>query len=141
MRNLQLQIASHYLTAPLILLHRYAYLEKIVSATGDANSWNNNKSRHPLCRMYRNIQSAHAISLSPASGNVGSSVSVSGSGLVASHAITATFSGAAVTLSGTTSTDSSGAFAGTTFTVPASTSGAKTVLFLMARILLLQPIL
>ena len=66
-----------------------------------------------------------SISLSPTSGNAGSTVTVSGSGFAASKQITATFAGSSVTLSGTTSTDSTGAFSGATFTVPTSTAGGS----------------
>ncbi len=104
-----------------------AYLEKIVSATGTAYSGTTVSPATRYAGCIATFRAAHAISLTPATGNVGSSVSVSGSGLVATHSITATFNSAGVTLSGTTSTDSSGSFTGATFTVPASTSGAKTV--------------
>ena len=67
-----------------------------------------------------------AISLSPTTGIVGSSVTVTATGMLGSHAgVTATFGGAAVTLSATTTTSTGGLSA--TFTVPASTSGAQTV--------------
>jgi hypothetical protein len=68
-----------------------------------------------------------SISLSPATGPVGTSVTVSGQGFAASSAITATFGGSAVTLSGVTSTGSSGSFSGATFTVPSSSAGSKSV--------------
>jgi hypothetical protein len=63
------------------------------------------------------------ISLSPTSGNAGSTVTVSGSGFADNSALTATFAGSGVTLSGTTSTNSSGSFTGATFSVPTSTAG------------------
>ena len=70
---------------------------------------------------------AATISLSPTSGHVGDSVTVSGSGFAASSDITATFDGSPVTLSVTTNTDSSGSFSGATFTVPTSTAGDQSV--------------
>jgi hypothetical protein len=73
------------------------------------------------------IKAPPQITLNPTSGQVGDSVSISGSGFAASSAITATFGGSAVTLSGTTTTDADGAFTGATFTVPASTAGGHTV--------------
>jgi IPT/TIG domain len=69
-----------------------------------------------------------SISLSPGTGTVGATVTVSGSNFPASSAITATYGGAALTLSGATTTTSAGAIpAGVTFTVPASTAGGHTV--------------
>jgi cell division septation protein DedD len=69
-----------------------------------------------------------SISLSPTSGNFGSIITVSGSGFAASSAITATFDGSPVTLSGLTATDGSGNIQpDVTFTVPASTDGVQTV--------------
>jgi len=59
-----------------------------------------------------------SISLSPTSGNVGSTVTVSGSGFAANSALTAKFAGSTVIISGTTSTNSSGSFTGANFTVP-----------------------
>ena len=59
-----------------------------------------------------------SISLSPTSGNVGSAVTVSGTGFAVNSTLTATFGGTTVTLSGTTSTNGTGSFTGTTFTVP-----------------------
>jgi hypothetical protein len=66
------------------------------------------------------------ITLNPTNGYVGSSVTVSGTGFASNKAITATFN-ASVTLSGTTSTGSTGSFTGAIFTVPISTAGAQTV--------------
>ena len=71
-------------------------------------------------------------SISPLIGNVGSTVTVSGSGFAANSAITAKFAGSSVTLSGTTSTNSVGAFTGANFTVPTyastwATGSAQTV--------------
>jgi len=61
------------------------------------------------------------ISLSPISGRVGSTVTVSGSGFAANSALSVTFDGSQVSLSGTTTTDGSGNVpSGVTFTVPAS---------------------
>lgn len=68
-----------------------------------------------------------SITLSPSNGSVGSTVTVSGTGFTASKTVTATFAGSAVTLGGTTTTDVNGSFLGATFTVPAQTAGAKTV--------------
>lgn len=68
-----------------------------------------------------------AVSLSPTSGRVGSTVTVIGTGFAASSTITATFGGSPVTLNGTTSTDAAGSFSGATFTVPSSTAGIKSV--------------
>ncbi len=59
-----------------------------------------------------------SIALNPTSGNVGSTVTLSGSGFAANSAIALKFAGSTVTLGGTTSTNSSGAFTGATFTVP-----------------------
>ena len=73
-------------------------------------------------------QGTATISLTPTSGNFGSIVTVSGSGFAASSAITATFDGSPVTLSGLTTTDGSGNIQpDVSFTVPASTDGAQTV--------------
>ena len=66
-----------------------------------------------------------AFSLSPTSGAVGSSVTVTATGMLGSHSVTATFGGAAVTLSPSTTSSSGGLSA--TFTVPASASGAQMV--------------
>ncbi|MGA3291515.1 MAG: IPT/TIG domain-containing protein, partial [Candidatus Bathyarchaeia archaeon] len=64
-----------------------------------------------------------------ATGVAGSSVTVSGSGFGANSALTATFGGVGVTLSGTTSTNFTGSFAAATFTVPSQTAGSKTITF------------
>ena len=66
------------------------------------------------------------ITLTPTSGLVGSSVSVTATGMVASHAVTATFGGSPVTLT-PSSTGTTGSLTAT-FTVPVSTLGAKTVM-------------
>jgi len=70
---------------------------------------------------------------SSASGPVGSTVTVSGSNFPASQSLSATFGSTSVTVSGTTSTSSTGSFSGATFTVPSgttdSTYGAHTVTF------------
>jgi hypothetical protein len=63
------------------------------------------------------------ITLSPTTGNVGSTVTVTAAGMLGSHSVTATFGGVAVTLSASTTTSAGGLSA--TFTVPASTSGAQ----------------
>ena len=59
-----------------------------------------------------------SMSLSPTSGDVGSTVMVSGSGFAANSVLTVKFAGSTVSISGTTSTDSTGSFTGATFTVP-----------------------
>ncbi len=80
-----------------------------------------------LASMQAKAQTA-SISLSPNSGNFGSTVTVSGNGFAASSPITATFDGSPVTLSGPTTTDGSGNIqSDVTFTVPASTDGSQTV--------------
>jgi len=79
--------------------------------------------------MQVKAQSGPTISLSPISGHVGSTVTVSGSGFAANSAFSATFDGSAVTLSGTTTTDGSGNIpSGVTFTVPASAVGGQPVI-------------
>ena len=59
-----------------------------------------------------------SIFLSPSSGNVGSTVTISGSGFAGNSALTAKFAGSTITLGGTINTNSSGGFTGATFTVP-----------------------
>ena len=66
-----------------------------------------------------------AISLSPTTGDVGSTVTLTATGMLASHSVTATFGSTAVTLSPSTTCSTGGLSA--TFTVPASVSGAQTV--------------
>src|SRR6478735_8955242 len=66
------------------------------------------------------------ISVSLVSGNVGDVVTVTGTGFAGSSALTPTFAGGAITLTGAASSNVSGGFSGT-FVVPASTAGAKTV--------------
>ena len=68
-----------------------------------------------------------SIALNPSNGIVGSTVTVSGFGFPASSSISATFGGSTVTVSGTKTTDSTGSFSGTTFTVPTQTVGSKNV--------------
>jgi len=68
-----------------------------------------------------------SITLVPTHGYKGTTDSISGSGFAASKSISATFNGAAVALSGTTSTNGSGSFSGATFTVPNLTPGPFTV--------------
>ncbi|HXA29863.1 MAG TPA: hypothetical protein VN193_14075 [Candidatus Angelobacter sp.] len=66
-------------------------------------------------------------SVSPSSGNVGSTVTLSGSGFPAGAAISATYAGSSITLSGTLTTDGSGNIPTSTpptFTVPATASGS-----------------
>ena len=66
-----------------------------------------------------------AISLSPTSGAVGSTVTVTATGMLGSHSgVTATFGGGSVSLSASTTASTGGLTA--TFTVPASTSGKST---------------
>ena len=77
--------------------------------------------------MQVKAQSAASISLSPTDGNFGSTVTVSGSDFAFSSSITATFGDSTVQLSGTTTTDGSGAFSAATFTVPACADGSQTV--------------
>lgn len=61
---------------------------------------------------------ATTLTLTPNSGLAGIGVSASGSGFDPSSPLTATFDGSAVVLSGVTSTDGAGAFAGALFSVP-----------------------
>ncbi len=71
---------------------------------------------------------APSITLSPTSGNAGSTVYVSGQGFAGSLGLSATYAGTSVAISVTTTTTSSGTFTGATFTVPTSTTaGAQTV--------------
>ena len=66
------------------------------------------------------------VSLSPITGNVGDTVTLTATGMLGSHSgCTANLGGTAVTLS-TSTTGSTGSLSAT-FTVPASTSGAKNV--------------
>ncbi|MGD0396486.1 MAG: IPT/TIG domain-containing protein, partial [Nitrososphaerales archaeon] len=68
-----------------------------------------------------------SITLSPTSGPVGTTVTVTGAGLASSSTITIKFNGAAVTtIPATVTTSALGAFTAT-FVVPSSTAGAKTV--------------
>jgi hypothetical protein len=69
-----------------------------------------------------------AITLTPASGFAGSSDSIAGTGFAANSTITATFGGAAVTLSGTTTTSASGSFSAATYAVPNQPLGSKSVI-------------
>jgi hypothetical protein len=65
-------------------------------------------------------------SLSPQSGSVGTSVTITGNGFAASSAsLTGTFNGTAVTISGTTS--AAGVLTGATFTVPTASAGSYVV--------------
>jgi len=78
--------------------------------------------------MRARAQLTPSISLSPTSGNFGSTVTVSGSGFAASSAITASFGGSPLTLSGPLTTDGSGNIpSGVTFTVPDSAVGGQLV--------------
>ncbi|MHB8546427.1 MAG: hypothetical protein ACYDAJ_06640 [Nitrosotalea sp.] len=70
------------------------------------------------------------ISISPTSGNVGETITVSGSGFVASHSVTIKYDGTTQTTTGTCTTDASGNLPSANncaFTAPASTSGSHTV--------------
>lgn len=68
------------------------------------------------------------MSLSATSGHVGDTVTISGSNFPANSTITATYDGAALSLSGTTTTTSAGSIpSGVTFNVPASVTGSHTV--------------
>lgn len=70
-----------------------------------------------------------SVTLTPSSGPVGSTVTVSGSNFAANSSLSASFNGLAVSLSGSHTTDSSGNVpSGMSFTVPASTVGGKQVL-------------
>ena len=66
-----------------------------------------------------------AISLSPTSGSVGSTVTITATGMHSSSAVTAKFGSTAVTLSTSTTTSTGGLLA--TFTVPSAVAGAQTV--------------
>src|SRR6476619_590940 len=72
---------------------------------------------------------AAGLTLSPSSGQVGTVVTLSGSGYTATKTISAKFSGAAVTVSpANVKTTSTGAIpAGVTITIPTATAGAKTI--------------
>ena len=69
-----------------------------------------------------------SVSLSPSFGAAGTSVTITGTGLIASHAVTATFGSTPLALSGTCTTSSTGTLGGCTFTVPPSVSGPHTVM-------------
>ena len=89
------------------------------------SSWSGGTSSSEKWSIYATYT---AISLNPTSGSPGSSVTVSGSGFAANSVLSATFAGSTVSLSGSHTTDASGDIpAGTTFTVPASTVGSKSV--------------
>ena len=69
-------------------------------------------------------------SISPTTGNVGQVVALSGSNFPADQTISATYAGSSVTLSGTTTTTSTGGIPTSTpptFVVPASAGGAQGV--------------
>jgi hypothetical protein len=68
-----------------------------------------------------------SITTSPSTGNVGSAVTVSGSGFAPNSVLTANFAGSSVGIGGSTSTDSTGSFSAATLSVPISTSGQKTL--------------
>ncbi len=74
-----------------------------------------------------NFTVTRAVSLSPTSGAVASTATVSGSGFPASSAVTATWDGVALTLTPASSTDAGGSFPSLSFTVPGATPGAHTV--------------
>jgi hypothetical protein len=68
-----------------------------------------------------------AITLNPTSGGAGSADAIGGTGFAATSSIGATFGGSPVTLSGTTTTDATGSFAGASYTVPGDAAGKYTV--------------
>src|SRR5207253_82679 len=67
------------------------------------------------------------ITLSPTTGNAGSTDTITGTGFGGSKSITATFNGSSATLGGTTTTDANGGFSGATYTVPNIGSGTYAV--------------
>lgn len=73
--------------------------------------------------------SAASILLTPAFGEVGDTIGVSGSGLAPSAVVSATFDGSPLSLSGTTTTDGSGNLSGVTFIVPAVAVGSHSIVF------------
>ena len=101
-----------------------AYLENFVSATGTANSGTTVSSSRWVGCIATFKAAGPAVVLSPTSGNIGSSVTVTAAGMLASQSVTATLGSTSVTLSSST-TDGSGGLSAT-FTVPAITSGSKT---------------
>jgi parallel beta-helix repeat protein len=62
-------------------------------------------------------------SVNPSWGNVGATITLSGTGFLASHVITASFSGTPLALGGTCTTTSTGSLGGCTFIVPHSVLG------------------
>ncbi|HVB06317.1 MAG TPA: hypothetical protein VNF07_08765, partial [Acidimicrobiales bacterium] len=69
---------------------------------------------------------AAASGLSPTSGAIGTSATVTAQGFIASHALTVTVNGVSATVTGGSPTDATGS-ATLTFTVPTTTSGAQAV--------------
>lgn len=67
-----------------------------------------------------------------ASGQVGTTVTLSGSGFAPSSGLTATVGGIPVTIGGTTATNSGGGFSGATITIPSVPTGVQTITFLDA---------
>jgi len=67
-----------------------------------------------------------AVSISPSTGRIGSTPTLSATGLAANSAITVDFAGTDVTPGGSPTTDANGSYSGS-ITVPTKTSGAKTV--------------
>jgi IPT/TIG domain-containing protein len=65
---------------------------------------------------------APQITLTPSTGNPGSTDSISGTGFAATSAISATFNSSAVALGGTTTTGATGSFSAATYTVPSLTA-------------------
>ena len=98
----------------------------VVQAYGSfPSSWSGGTSSAEKWSIYATCP---GISLTPTSGTPGSSVTVSGSGFAANSALSATFIGTTVSLSGSHTTDASGNVpADMTFAVPASTVGIKSV--------------
>jgi hypothetical protein len=68
-----------------------------------------------------------SVFITPSAGPAGATVTASGTGFVASHAVSATFDNNPVLLGGTCTTTSVGGLSGCTFTVPASAFGAHIV--------------
>ena len=68
-----------------------------------------------------------SVSVTPTSGKVGSTVTISGSGFAGSRVVSATFDSAPLSLSGACTTAPAGALGGCTFTVPLSVLGPQTV--------------
>jgi hypothetical protein len=95
---------------------------------GDASETGGACFSDPIFYINPSSGSPASISLNPSFGNVGSTVTVSGTGFADNSALTATFNSAPLSLSGTTTTTSNGVIpSGVTFTVPTDSSGAYTI--------------